>query len=59
MRWFAKVDFSVVGCNSFICSMSVSYTHLDVYKRQVFLCVCIFLVIVLPFWGEGVVWGFA
>ena len=38
MRWFAKVD-SVVECSVFVCSMylclkPVSYTHLDVYKRQ-------------------------
>ena len=30
------------GVDSFyMCTTSVSYTHLDVYKRQVCVCVCV------------------
>ena len=63
VRWFAKVD-SVVECSAFVSNVSlfeattclayvefltsVSYTHLDVYKRQTELFMCIHMANTFP-----------
>ena len=42
-RWRAAVGYAVgrERLNWIVCVCAVSYTHLDVYKRQVCVCVCV------------------